>query len=67
MTDYQRGRRKVKRLIIRAIEERNTQGYRENLGYDQQPYLQGYLDSLDLTYSQKANLISEFFEACDRI
>ena len=67
MTDYQKGQRKIRSLIKRAIRERDTDGYRENLGYDQQNELANYLNGLGLTYPEHARLIQEFCIRCDKI
>jgi len=67
MTDYQKARRKIKAIIAEAAKERDTKGYRENLGYDQWPFFLGYLDALDLTYPEKSKLLAEFDRQCDNL
>jgi len=60
MTDIQKARRKVKELIARATKERDRQGYRENLGYEQRSTLLDYLFGLNLTYLQKSQTLRSF-------
>lgn len=60
--------RKVKTLVRRAIKERDSKGYRENLGYDSQPELEDYLSGRKhLTYLDKCNITEAFFKACNEI
>lgn len=67
MKDAQRARRKIKAIIREAERERDTKGYRENLGYDQWSKLQDYFSTLGLTYSERTMLLQEFYRACDAI
>jgi len=67
MTNFKRAQRKIRAIVNEAIHERDTKGYRENLGYDQQNRLEEYLNGLDLTYPEHAALIREFYKACDQI
>jgi len=67
-TEYRRAQLQIEAIIAKATEERDTKGYRENLGYDQLPYFQGYLSRLfGLTYSEKDQLVQAFCRACDNI
>ena len=67
MTNLSYARNKIKAIANKAIHERDTKGYRENLGYDQQPHFEDYLNRLDLTYPEHAQLIQEFYVACEAI
>ena len=62
-----RARRRIQSIINTATHERDTTGYRENLGYDQQNKLQEYLNTLDLTYPEFCLFMGEFYRACDAI
>jgi len=67
MTDIQKARCKVKELITRATKERDKQGYRENLGYEQRFTLLDYLFGLNLTYLQKSQILRSFDRQCDNL
>lgn len=66
-TDVKRGTAFATRLVKKAEKERDTKGYRENLGYDQARKLDAYLGKLDLTYSEEAQITKVFFKQCDNI
>lgn len=67
MTDYQKALLKIKSVIKEAKDERDTKGYRENLGYDQRPFILGWLDASDLTYAERSKLLAQFDRLCDAI
>lgn len=66
-SDYKKGIKKIKSIVKTAIAYRNRRGYKENLGYDQQPKLESYLFSLHLTYAEKCDLITLFYSECRKI
>jgi len=57
----------VDRAILKAKQEKNTKGYRENLGYDQYPKVQEQIDKLDLSYSENSEAMNYFNSQCDLI
>ena len=65
--DYIKALKKIDRLINRAKKERDSKGYRENLGYDSQGELENFMNTLKLSYGEKAQLIKLFYEYCDEI
>lgn len=67
INDKTKALRKINTLINRAKRERDKKGYRENLGYDSQGKLEDYLETLDLSYSEKANLSRSFLDKCNQI
>ncbi len=67
MTDYDKALKKVYALVTAAKIERAKKGYRENLGYDQQRKLEGYLSKLNLTYTQRSTVIQAFYTDCRTI
>lgn len=67
LSDIQKAHRKIEQLIDRAKQERDRKGYRENLGYDSQRKLEDFLETLNLSYPDKARLIELFWKKCNRI
>lgn len=65
--DLIEARKKIDQLISRAKKERDKQGYRENLGYENQRILEEFLETLNLSYLEKADLIQLFYRKCDEI
>ena len=65
--DKTKALRKIDRFINKAKKERDKKGYRENLGYDSQRELEDYLNILDLSYGEKARLITLFYRRCEEI
>jgi len=65
--DYTKALKKINALINKAKRERDSKGYRENLGYDSQGELEDYMDGLNLSYQEKAELIKIFYQHCDEI
>lgn len=67
MEAKERALRKVRSLIARAVKERDTKGYRENLGYDSIHALDNFLSPLDLSYTDKCEVRQVFWQECDKI
>jgi hypothetical protein len=67
MTDYKKALNFVDNLISKAEKERDTKGYRENLGYDSKNKLDKKLSTLDLSYSEKCEIEVHFHSRCDSI
>lgn len=67
MNDYQKGLRKANSLVDKAKKYRDTRGYRENLGFDQQTKLEVYLSDLNLTYQERCAIKEHFFAECRKI
>ena len=61
ITDLEKGFAMVDKLINKAKREAEHKGYRENLGYDQLPKLATYLETLDITYSDRSIITSAFW------
>lgn len=59
--------KKADSLINRAIKERDTKGYRENLGYDSLNKLLDYVAPFHLTYHDECALKDYHFTECDLI
>ncbi len=62
-----KARNKVDSLVKIAKKERDKKGYRENLGYDSIYKLEDYLETLSLSYSEKAEVTTYFHAQCDEI
>ena len=65
--DYTKALKKINTLINKAKRERDSKGYRENLGYDSQPELEDYMSKLNLSYQDEAKLIEMFYQYCSEI
>ena len=63
--DYAKVLKKINTLINKAKGEKNSKGYRENLGYHSQLELENYMKTLNLSYQERAKLIKMFYEYCD--
>lgn len=57
----------VDNIINKAKKERDTKGYRENLGYDQYPTLTDKISKLNLSYQEECQIKNYFSEQCDSI
>ena len=64
---YTKALKKINALINKAKRERDSKGYRENLGYDNQGELEDYMSKLNLSYQEEAELIKIFYRHCDEI
>ena len=65
--EYLKGKKRVDEIFEEAKKYRNEHGYKENLGYDQQPALNDYLYSLNLTYAQQSEIIDYFYVKMNQI
>ena len=65
--NYTKALKKINTLINKAKRERDSKGYRENLGYDSQRELEDYMSGLNLSYQEEAELIKIFYQHCDEI
>jgi len=65
--NYTKALKKINTLINKAKRERDSKGYRENLGYDSQGKLEDYMSRLDLSYQEEAELMKTFYLRCDEI
>jgi hypothetical protein len=57
----------IDKYISKAKKERDTKGYRENLGYDKYNEVKEKIEKLDLSYSETADLMNYFTIQCDSI
>lgn len=57
----------VDKIIKIAKKERDTKGYRENLGYDQANKVRDEIYKLGLEYNQEAEVMKYFYLMCDSI
>ena len=64
MDSKDKGMAKADQLIRQAERIRDTQGYRENLGYDQTPRLEEYLYTLTLTYADLCQVLDYYAVKC---
>jgi len=55
------------KLVEKAKKEKDTRGYRENLGYDSENKLRNYSLFQDLSYVEQCNVITYFYRLCDKI
>ena len=53
--------------IRKAKKERDTKGYRENLGYDSWYKIEEKIGSLNLSYQEKCKVKDYFYSECDNI
>ena len=68
LIQYEKGIKKMNSLILNAKKERDTKGYRENLGYDSENKLRNYLETLEqLVYSEVRDIIQSFYKNCEGI
>ena len=67
MDDGRKGMRYAASLIDKAKKERDTKGYRENLGYDSYNKLRSKLSNLDLSYATQSRILTWFNTECDKI
>ena len=67
MNSKQKAINKANQLINKAIQERDTKGYRENLGYDLYGNLANYMNKLDLNYPAQCEVNKYFNDRCDAI
>jgi len=65
--NYTKVLKKINTLINKAKRERDSKGYRENLGYDSQRELEDYMSGLNLSYQEEAELIKIFYQHYDEI
>lgn len=65
---YNQAIKKCNALTNKAKQERDTLGYRENLGYDSENKLYDFVEGLDaLTYQDKTQIYKNFYKICDNI
>jgi hypothetical protein len=57
----------ARKLVEKARKERDTKGYRENLGYDQDNKLRNRINKMNLSYGEQAAIMTEFYKLCDNI
>ena len=57
----------MRKLIRKAEMERDTKGYRENLGYDSENKLDNFMVELNLDYQQTCDIRTRFYVCCDAI
>ena len=67
MNRLQKAQVKANRLLTKATRERDTMGYRENLGYDQYRVLQDYCTEIGLSYVETSILLKRFEKECDAL
>ncbi len=67
LKNYNKGKAFAEKLIRGAKRERDANGYRENLGYDQANKLSDFLSKLNLSYHEKSDIEIFFDSACDEI
>ena len=67
MDRFQRGINKVNILIENAKKERDSKGYRENLGYDSEGKLRDYMETLGLAYQDEYRVVNYFYSECEKI
>jgi hypothetical protein len=67
MNDYKKALNFVDNLISKAEKERDTKGYRENLGYDSKNKLDKKISTLDLSYSEVCEIKDQFHSRCNSI
>lgn len=65
--DCRKAVHKAESLVNKAVAYKETHGYRENLGYDFDKELEEYMDTLSLTYTQRASILQHFYKLCDEI
>lgn len=65
--EYKKALRFMHKLISKAEMERDTKGYRENLGYDSENKLDDFMGKLDLDYQQSCEIRTRFYVCCDAI
>lgn len=65
--DYAKALKKITTLINKARSEKESKGYRENLGYDSHRKLEDYMSGLDLSYQEETELMKIFYKQCDEI
>ena len=66
--EYEKAIKFIDKIIKKAEQERDIKGYRENLGYDQDNKVIEYLEKLTLlTYPDKSELLSYFYNSCNSI
>ena len=65
--DKKRGFEIVRKMIKKAEKERDTKGYRENLGHDQYPVLMSQLYLLDLSYQDQVEIVDYWADLCDAL
>lgn len=53
--------------IRKAKKERDTKGYRENLGYDSWYKIEEKIGSLNLSYQEECKVKDYFYSECDNI
>lgn len=57
----------VDKAIAKAKKERDTKGYRENLGYEQYNKVKERVQKLGLSYNEVEETMSYFEKQCDTI
>ena len=65
--EYIKGKKFIDNIIKESINERDLGGYRENLGYDQEIKVSVFIESLNLPYNDKSNLMVCFYTLCESI
>ncbi len=61
------GFRYAERLHTEVLFELKTRGFRKNLGYDLQPKLETYLDSLNISHTDRWEIIKSFIADIDNL
>ena len=62
-----KSRTRAHELIAKAKRERDSRGYRENLGYDQYRVLEDYCRELCLSYTETTIILGCFENACNAL
>ena len=57
----------VNRYLDRAKQDRNKNGYHENLGYELSNKVRDGINKLHLEYSDNAKVMSYFYRQCDAL
>jgi len=65
--NYTKALKKINTLINKAKRERDSKGYRENLGYDSHLELEDYMSELNLPWQERTELKKIFYKQCDEI
>lgn len=65
--DVGKARKMVDKIFNQTKKKIDKKGHWENAGYEKQPDLEDFMSKLDISYSEKADVITYFYSKMDQL
>ena len=65
--DVSKARKRVDKIYNDTKKKIDKKGYYENAGYEKQNDLEDFMSKLDMSYSEKADVITYFYQRMDAL